>query len=245
MSAAVTVFCAVWHQDPNRRALLEGHRENLRRQTVPVEVVYVFDGGDTPPEGLAAQAVVSSEPLTIYHAWNFGIAAARTPLVMNLNLDDRLAPDAVEKMAAELERSGAALVGGDWRICFSRAQTDAVTPCAPVDALPPLSSWPPPPGVPARLGTSRDGNTRGPATLWRMDVHLTLPRYPWRLSDGQTIKAIGDGVFWELLRQRGFPLVRLPLIVGNYYSSPREQAEFRHDSDKEWAAAAAAGVEAI
>ena len=54
----VTVFCAVWHRDPKRRALVAGHLENLRRQTLPVDVVYVFDGGDTPPAGLAALAPV-------------------------------------------------------------------------------------------------------------------------------------------------------------------------------------------
>jgi len=127
----VTVFCAVWHQDPRRHALLKAHRENLRRQSRPVEVVYVFDGGDVAPEGLEAQTIAANGPLTIYQAWNLALAAVRTPLVMNLNLDDRLAPDAVEKLAADLKAQDAVLAGGDWRICYSQEETDAVSPCLP------------------------------------------------------------------------------------------------------------------
>ncbi len=241
----VTVFCAVWHKDPDRHALLQSHRENLRRQTVPVDVVYVFDGGDTPPARLEAQTIASGEALTIYQAWNLALAAVKTPLVMNLNLDDRLAPDAVEKMAAALRQDNATLVGGEWRICFSREETDAVTPCFAADALPNPTKWPPPPGIPARMGSSLEGNTRGPATMWPMTAHLVIPRYPWRLSDGQTIKCIGDAVFWELLRQKQARFLRLPLVIGNYHSHPGGQAEFRQDNDREWQAASAAGIEAI
>jgi hypothetical protein len=60
----VTVFCAVWHQDPRRHDLLRAHRENLRRQSRAVEVMYVFDGGDAPPDSLEAQTIAASSPLT-------------------------------------------------------------------------------------------------------------------------------------------------------------------------------------
>jgi hypothetical protein len=98
VSAGVTVFCAVWHGDAARAELVRRHRDNLRRQSVPVTVLYVFDGGDGAPEGLEAETVTASESLTIYQAWNLALAAVKTPLVMNLNLDDRLAPDAVENL---------------------------------------------------------------------------------------------------------------------------------------------------
>jgi hypothetical protein len=35
-----SVICAVWHGDANRHRLLEGHAENLAKQTVPVEPVF-------------------------------------------------------------------------------------------------------------------------------------------------------------------------------------------------------------
>lgn len=164
--AGVTVFCAVWHGDAARRSLVRAHRENLRRQSVPVDVVYVFDGGDTAPEGLEAGIVSTSEPLSIYQAWNLALAAVKTPLVMNLNLDDRLAPDAVEKLIAHLEASGAALVGGDWRICYSQDMTDAVTPCLPADDVPFSLQCPPARQTPRRLGSGTGERlTMGPATL--------------------------------------------------------------------------------
>jgi len=73
----VTVFCAVWHRDPRRHDLLRAHRENLRRQSHPVEVVYVFDGGDIPPDGLDAETITASSLLTIYQAWNLALAAVK------------------------------------------------------------------------------------------------------------------------------------------------------------------------
>lgn len=119
-----TVFCAVWHGDPHRWELLRGHSECLKRQTVPINVVYVFDGGDIPPAWLEGNAVSVREPLTIYQAWNVALSMVRTPLVMNLNLDDRLAGDAIDLMQGVLLQTGAAIVGGDWNICYSQADTD-------------------------------------------------------------------------------------------------------------------------
>lgn len=94
-AARTSIICAVWHGDPNRWELIRGHAANLASQTVPVEPIYVFDGGDLPPNGLAAHCISVNESLTIYQAWNVALSIVRTPFVMNLNLDDRLAPDAV------------------------------------------------------------------------------------------------------------------------------------------------------
>jgi hypothetical protein len=224
----VTVFCAVWHGDAARAELVRRHRDNLRRQSVPVKVFYVFDGGDSAPEGLDAETITASEPLTIYQAWNLALAAVKTPLVMNLNLDDRLAPDAVEKLAAHLDASGAALVGGDWRICYSQDMTDAVTACVPASEVPFSLTCPPARESPRRLGSGTGERlTLGPATLWRMSVHNQIPRYPWRLADGTLIRSVADGAFWSILSHLGLKLSRLPMVVGNYHFHPEDQAEYR------------------
>lgn len=94
--ARTSVICAVWHGDPDRHRLLEGHLASLANQTVAVEPVYIFDGRDEPPASLPGHKVVAHENLSIYQAWNVGLAMVSTPFVMNLNLDDRLAPNAVE-----------------------------------------------------------------------------------------------------------------------------------------------------
>ena len=229
-AARSTVICAVWHQDPLRHALLAGHSANLEAQTVSVERLYVFDNGDAPPselaERLAGTVLVSPEPLTIYQAWNLALGAVRTPYVGNLNLDDRLAPDALEKLEGALD-AGADLAGGDWEICFSQAATDEVQACRPSASLPVRQGWPPKAVPGQRLGSSQPQRTMGPACLWKMVLHQELPRYPHRFDDGGPVRVIGDWLFWRALARRGKKLVHLPSVIGNYHSHPGDQAEFR------------------
>ena len=228
--AKTSVICAVWHGDPKRHDLLRGHAENLARQTAPVDSIYVFDGGDEPPDWLQARSVSLREKLTIYQAWNVALSLVATPLAMNLNLDDRLAPDAVDFLENQIRRSGAIAAGGDWKVCYSQADTDAVVPCYPADRLPYVADWPPKAGTVTRLGSGTGHRgTLGPATIWRMDAHLAVPRYPWRFRDGSLLEGSGDLAWWRLLMgvNPKFKVIQLPIVIGNYFSHPAEQAEFR------------------
>jgi hypothetical protein len=232
--ARTSVICAVWHGDANRHRLLEGHAANLARQSVAVEPVYIFDGRDEPPSGVPGHKVVAHEHLSIYQAWNVGLAMVSTPFVMNLNLDDRLAPDAVELLENTLLRQDAAIVGGDWKICYSQEETDAVQPVYPAAEVPVTQVWPPPPGTHTRLGSGTgDRGTLGPATMWRMDTHIGVPRYPWRFPDGSLVKVIGDMCWWTLVTEHlQKKAVRIADIIGHYHSHPGEQAEFRGPSNE-------------
>lgn len=226
----ISVICAVWHGDPERQELLRSHQENLAAQTVPVEPVYVFDGGDSVPEWLWGKAVSVRESLTMYQAWNVALSMVETPLVMNLNLDDRLAPDGAVKLERAVLEHGAAAAGGEWRVCCSQAETDAVEPCFAAAELAFDPAWPPVGGRRRmRLGSGTgERGTFGPATLWRMDAHLGAPRYPWRLADGTLLRGAADAAWWMLLQNHLHRrMVRLPLVVGNYHSHPADQAEFR------------------
>jgi FkbM family methyltransferase len=230
-----SIICAVWHGDPKRHDLLRGHAQNLARQTVPVDPIYVFDGGDAPPDWLEARSLAVKEPLTIYQAWNVALSLVATPLAMNLNLDDRLAPDAVELLERELLRNRAVAAGGDWKICYSQQETDDVEPCYPAQRLPYVGDWPPQPGTRTRLGSgTRDrGTTFGPATIWRMESHVGAPRYPWRLRDGSLLRANGDLAFWQLLQSNAnFRVLAVPMVIGNYHSHPQDQAEFREADER-------------
>jgi hypothetical protein len=231
-SLRTTVLCAVWHGDPERRALLDGHRRNLDAQTVACERVYVFDGGDAPPAELDGTTIAVNQPLTIYEAWNLALTLVRTPYVMNLNLDDRLAPDALARLEEPLD-AGADLAGGDWWICHSRADTDTVAPCRPSAGLPFVDAWPPSPARPSRLGSAGERGTFGPATIWRAALHAELGRYPSRFGDGSPIRIIGDSLWWHALGALGKRCVRLPVVIGNYQSHPETQAEFRGGSAAE------------
>jgi FkbM family methyltransferase len=232
--AHTSVICAVWHGDPQREQLLAGHAANLSAQTVRIESVYVFDGRDVPPESIPGRKIVVHEDLSIYQAWNVGLALVDTPFVMNLNLDDRLAPDAVERLEAALLEQGAALAGGDWKVCYSQDSTDAVEACYPAERLPFIADWPPRFGTRTRIGSGTgERGTFGPATIWRMDAHIGAPRYPWRLPDGTTLKIAGDAGWWLLVMNHlKKKTVRLPQIIGNYHSRPESQAEFRAPQDE-------------
>ncbi len=224
-----SVICAVWHKDPERHARLLGHAENLARQTAPVEPIYVFDGGDEPPSWLQARTISVKEELTVYQAWNVALSLVSTPLAMNLNLDDRLAPDAVQILEIEILRNRAAAAGGEWKVCYSQAETDAVEPCYPASRLPFVPDWPPRAGTLTRLGSGNgERGTYGPATIWRMETHIGAPRYPWRLQDGSLLRAAADLAWWQILqRNPAFKLIAVPLVIGNYHSHPESQAEFR------------------
>ena len=233
--ARTSVICAVWHGDPMREELLRNHADNLARQTVPVEPIYVFDGNDRPPAWLEHGVVSVGEPLTIYQAWNVALSMVRTPFVMNLNLDDRLAPDAVEILQNGLVSENAVAAGGEWNVCYSQAETDAVVPCYPAALLPFVATWPPVPGTKTRLGSGTgERGTFGPATIWRMAAHTVVPRYPWRLGDGSLIRKAGDAAWWMVMINRiGKKVARLPMVIGNYHSHPGDQAEFRPQSEDE------------
>ena len=242
-----SAICAVWHGEPNsEEALLRGHAENLMRQTVPVAPIYVFDNASRPPANLAGQVICVREPLSIYQAWNVALSVVETPYVMNLNLDDRLAPNAVEQLEQALNNENGALAGGDWKICYSQEETDAVENCYPAEQLPVTATWPPLPGTVTRLGTDIRNATFGPATMWRMDLHIGAQLYPWRFSDGRLIRTIGDGVWWVLVSEHfKKKVVRLPLIIGHYYSHPKDQAEFRYSGKDEKQILSQVGVSAL
>jgi hypothetical protein len=168
------------------------------------------------------------QPLSIYQAWNVALSLVATPMVMNLNLDDRLSPDAIETMERALARHQADAVAGDWKVCFSQDETDQTEPCYPADRLPFVPDWPPKASTVTRLGSGTgQRGTFGPAVLWSVELHIGAPRYPWRFLDGTVIKWIGDLVWWSALQSMGKKILRVPMVVGNYHSHPSEQAEFR------------------
>ena len=136
---------------------------------------------------------------------------------------------AVQFLEHHILRTGAVLAGGDWKICYSQQDTDNVVPCYPAEQLPFVGTWPPKPGTLTRLGSgTRNRGTFGPATIWRVEAHIGMPRYPWRLMDGSLIRTVGDLVWWETLTANPkLKTLKIPVVIGNYHSHPGDQAEFR------------------
>lgn len=243
--ARMTVFCAIWHKDPNRWELARGHQSCLDAQTVPVDRVYVLDGGDKPPEWLKGKSLCFKEPLGIYEAWSQAVSEVHTPFVMNLNLDDRLNPGAVELFQKTLQQ-GADLVCGDWQVCFSQGETDAVGPNLEASAIAFSPEWPPVSGRTVRLGSGTgERGTLGPATAWRMALHQELGSYPSAFADGSPVRVIGDSLWWQRVIDAGRTAQRLPYVIGRYHSHPEEQAEFRNPASEEEMKAVSVGVNRI
>ena len=225
-----SVICAVWSGDQKRADLLRGHVANLARQSVPVEPIYVFDGNDKIPPWVKGRAVSVRENIGLYQAWNVALSLAQTPFVMNLNLDDRLAIDAVELMERAMAQHDAALVGGEWNVTYSQKETDAIERAYPAELLPSIADWEQRgPGTRTRLGSGTgEQGTYGPATMWRLDAHIGAPRYPWRFPEGTVIRSAADAAWWLVLANHlKKPLLRLPLVIGNYHYHPKEQAQYR------------------
>lgn len=232
-SPRTTVVCAVWHRDPDRFELLKGHQACLDAQMNPVERIYVFDNGDTPPPDLKGRVLVHPTPLSLYEAWALAIQEVRTPYVMNLNLDDRLHPEAVAILEQVLDE-GADLVGGEWEVCFSQAETDAPGRSREATTLPFDPAWPPKPGRSVRLGSGTgERGTLGPACAWRTSLHAEVGPYPSRFGDGTPVRIIGDSLWWRRVLEAGKVVKRLPILIGRYHSHPGDQAEFRHPADAE------------
>lgn len=229
-TALVTVFCAVWHRQRNKLELLKSHYINLRRQGVGVRIIYIFDNGDTPPDWLDADCYVFSHPLSIYEAWSAAVALNRSMFIMNLNLDDRLATNAVHLMVGAACASSAVLVGGEWLICFDDSHLEESFDAPILTASEFVPDWPPKPHERLRLGSGTgERGTYGPATLWHAEAIGKY--YPCYFADGSIIKSVGDALFWSMFKQRQLRCIRLPLLIGKYLSSPSDQAEFRANED--------------
>ena len=229
-----TVFCAVWSGDPNRDMLVEDHFLNLSSQTVPVNIIYVWDSVDDPRGGPDfdrdhVKHWETKRPVTIYEAWDMAIREAKTPYVMNLNLDDRLHYDAIAKLEGVLD-GGDDLVGGDWNIRYTQDETDGVDYCHSTANIPFLPEWPPKGRT--RLGSAGERGTYGPDVMWRRSL---APGYITRFGDSTPMRSIADSIFWHYCQQKGARMIKIPYIIGNYHSHPKDQAEFRYPGGEEWA----------
>ncbi|WP_255731643.1 glycosyltransferase family 2 protein [Phaeobacter sp. B1627] len=225
-----TVFCAVWHKQADKLDLLRSHWENLKAQSLPVEACYIFDNGDEAPDWLDATWHSFSEPLTIYEAWAAGVALSNTKYTMNLNMDDRLATDAVRMMVSTAEATQSALVAGDWLVSFDKSHLNAEFTVTDLWGTHHSPEWPLMAQPNLRLGSgSGDRGTFGPATLWNLDILGKW--YPTHFNNNTPIQSIGDQIFWKVVLQNKQKATRLPLIIGRYFSDTNSQAEFRPHND--------------
>ena len=228
----ITVFCAVWNKQKNKNELLRSHYENLLKQNLDLEILYIFDEADHSPEWLDASVCCFEDPLTIYEAWAAAVALCETRYVLNLNLDDRLAIDALEHLLRFIKLTNSALIGGEWEICFTDTHLSQSFKVSEINETKFYKEWPPKHNVNIRQrlgsGTNERG-TFGPSTLW--DLEKIGKWYPSNFDNGEKINSIGDTIFWSLLGMLKLKRHRIPMIIGKYLSDPNNQAEFRTSNE--------------
>ena len=87
---------------------LQGRIENLLAQTEKIDIIAVAQK-DSAETGILARfpqvKIIQTDDIpSVYAAWNIGIKEPKTPYVTNANSDDRLAPNAIGKMADILDK---------------------------------------------------------------------------------------------------------------------------------------------
>ena len=121
----------------NAERFMRGRLQNLVEQTLfqkgELEIV-VIDSNSPQNEGDIVKDFAEKYPNivyqrtpqreTVYAAWNRGIKMARGQYIINANTDDRFAPDALERMAAELAHNDdIQAVYGDWLVTQTENDT--------------------------------------------------------------------------------------------------------------------------
>lgn len=232
MSEEITVVCSAWHKQENLNLYFRQHLHSLLKQTIPIKIIYVFDGGiklDAPSPNITMVSV--SDEIRVAEAFNIGLALTNTPYFAALNLDDFYFRNALELHVGAMKQLEADAFFGDWEIRFSK-EGDINRSCFALDELRPCQSWPPESEDGLRLGNG-DGHrgTWGPAPVFRTAALKELGGYPKWFGDGSPIPTIIDWVVWQRFLKAQKKVSRGAMVVGSYFSNPDSQQEFRSGHD--------------
>lgn len=204
----VTVLVASRH----RETLLPGCLASLLSQTLgTIEILLIHGPGGEDVEAAAPflrdprlRCLPSPRP-GLYAAWNAGIAEARGRFLANLNSDDRLAPEALERMAAALDANpDVCLVYGDSLVTTRPDETFQQNSSGGRQlVMPDFTSH-----------SLLAGCHCGPHPMWRRSVH------DWAGDFDESFISAGDYDFWLRLAERA-PMLHLPEPLGLYFDNPQ------------------------
>lgn len=194
-----------------REVLLPGCLASLLSQTLPsIEILLIHGPGGNDRDAAAPflddlrlRCVPSTRP-GLYAAWNTGIGQAQGHYLATLNSDDRLRPDALERMAAALDaHPEVCLVYGDSLLTTSPGETFQHNSSGGRRLV-----------MPNFTSTSLlAGCHCGPHPMWRASVHA------WAGAFDESFISAGDYDFWLRLSERA-PMLHLPEPLGLYFDNP-------------------------
>jgi hypothetical protein len=228
MTAEITVVCSAWHKQKNLDLYFRQHVQSLLKQTIPLRIIYVCDGGmtlETPDPSITLVTV--SDGIKTAQALNVGLALTDTPYFAALNLDDFYFRNALELHVGAMKQLEADAFFGDWEIRFAE-EGDIDRECFGLDRLKPCRNWPPETQPGLRLGNG-DGHrgTWGPAPVFRTSALRSVGGYPTHFGNGAPVPTIIDFIVWDRLLKSHKKVSRGAIVVGSYYSNPQSQQEFR------------------
>lgn len=204
----------------NAEMWIAGRIDNLLEQTLHaqgrLEIVVVVAGSKQDEGRIVRDYWAAGAPITllttlrepIYTSWNRGIRVARGDYVTNANTDDRLAPDALERMADALDADPELdLVYADSYV------TDTVN--ATWDNWHPSTA---PPYTNARLTWPDYDPVRllqfcymGPCPMWRKALHTRVGLFD------ESYQLAGDYEMWLRAAAKGAKMRKLDAVLSLFY----------------------------
>jgi glycosyltransferase involved in cell wall biosynthesis len=200
----------------NSEKYLRGCLEDLKAQTISDQLeIVVVDSGSEQNEGAIVKEfqkkysnikyIKTENRETVYQAWNRGIKAASGKYITNANTDDRLHPDAMNRLAKTLEtRHDVDIVYADSLITRTE-NANWKNPRAPR-----IFKWP-------------DYNYRllfdvcflGPNPMWRKSLHEKHGYFD------ESYKSAGDYEFWLRIAKHGTRMLHLREALSLYLENPK------------------------
>jgi hypothetical protein len=231
MNEEITVACSAWHKQLHLDDYFRQHSQALLKQSIPVKIIYITDGGlrlDAPDPRVTMVSV--SQGIPTAEAFNIGLALTSTPFFATLNIDDFFFRNALELQVGAMKQLGSDAFYGDWEIRRT-IEGDIDRDCFELGRLTPCMNWPPEQAPDLRLGNG-DGtrSTWGPAPIFRTEAIREVGGFPKRFKDGSLIPTIIDYIVWHRLMVAQKQVNRGEIVVGSYYSNPETQLEFRSNS---------------
>lgn len=204
VSALVSVY--------NASKWLPTRLENLLGQTLGsrLQIILIDSGSQENEEEIVGRypgvEYLRTPRESLYAAWNRGIALARGEFLTSANADDRLLPDALEKMAAALQEDASlGLVYADqW-------QTEDEAAVLHWDGS----------ALPTRVRRSAYSHRRllldcicGPQPVWRRSLHEEFGLFD------ASFQACGDWEFWLRIAEK-VKMRHLDEVLGLYFRNRR------------------------
>lgn len=187
-------FCEEW---------LEGRLQNLEGQSLRPEILVVCMAGSKEHKIALAhpcRVLATGGVPSIYAAWNIAIEQASGEFLTNANADDRLAPEALERMAYTLQDNpSAALVYADVDV---------------VSTVKGGFEWAPRTGKFRWAEGGLDELLKhcfiGPMPMWRRSLHDAYGMFDDRM------RSAGDYEFWLRLAAAGQRFLHVRRVLGIY-----------------------------